>query len=616
MTDRRRIGVIVRGSLTEGLEMRLDAAQSVEDVRAGKFIVIEGEKSAFFCMIIDVRLDATNPAILVDPPAEPDDEGDALMRQVLHGTSTYGTVMLKPMLMLPGRASEGLARAGDEGASGGSVEGASEEGFTGSRPLRKATPTPPAQVPGFARGSDRGESGGQSGPSGDFRGPLAPPTQIVKTIPRHFSIVAEATEADVNLVFGSEREDRRYYHIGRPLDMDTPVCLDLDRFVERSNGIFGRTGTGKTFLTRLLLSGLVKSGKAVTLIFDMHSEYGWGAVKEEAGGGRSEVKGLRQLFGASRVAVFTLDPESSRRRRAAADFVVRIPYRQVEVEDILPLADELNLNQTAADSLYIIQSYHGEDWLAWLLDLKPTEVREEAERIGAHAESLAALRRKLKRLEKFDFLVRETADDAVERMMEALDRGQHVVLEFGTQTSLLCYMLVANILTREIRDRYVTKTDRYLATKRVEDQPRPLVITIEEAHKFLNPAAARQTIFGTIARELRKYFVSLLVVDQRPSGIDDEVLSQLGTRVTALLSDEKDIAAVLTGVSNAAWLRSVLAALDTKQQALLMGHAVPMPVVIRTRDYDSTFYKAMGAEDDLPKGVRAARDVDDLFGSR
>ena len=59
------------------------------------------------------------------------------------------------------------------------------------------------------------------------------------------------------------------------------------------------------------------------------------------------------------------------------------------------------------------------------------------------------------------------------------------------------------------------------------------MITIEEAHKFLNPMAAKQTIFGTIAREMRKYYVSLLVVDQRPSSIDDEVLSQIGTRITA-----------------------------------------------------------------------------------
>jgi len=45
---------------------------------------------------------------------------------------------------------------------------------------------------------------------------------------------------------------------------------------------------------------------------------------------------------------------------------------------------------------------------------------------------------------------------------------------------------------------------------------------IEEAHRFLDPATVRQTIFGTIAREMRKYFVTLLVVDQRPSGIDNE----------------------------------------------------------------------------------------------
>jgi uncharacterized protein len=120
------------------------------------------------------------------------------------------------------------------------------------------------------------------------------------------------------------------------------------------------------------------------------------------------------------------------------------------------------------------------------------------------------------------------------------------------------------------------------------------MITIEEAHRFLDPGVVQSTIFGTIARELRKYFVTLLVVDQRPSGIDNEVMSQIGTRITALLNDEKDIDAIFTGVSGAGGLRSVLAKLDSKQQALILGHAVPMPVVVRTRPYDSTFYTEIG----------------------
>ena len=119
------------------------------------------------------------------------------------------------------------------------------------------------------------------------------------------------------------------------------------------------------------------------------------------------------------------------------------------------------------------------------------------------------------------------------------------------------------------------------------------MITIEEGHKFLNPAAARQTIFGTIAREMRKYYVSLLVVDQRPSGIDPEIISQLGTKLVAQLSDEKDIQAVLMGINGAHTLRSVLASLDTKKQALIMGHAVTMPVVVQTREYGEDFYRAM-----------------------
>ena len=87
--------------------------------------------------------------------------------------------------------------------------------------------------------------------------------------------------------------------------------------------------------------------------------------------------------------------------------------------------------------------------------------------------------------------------------------------------------------------------------------------------------------------------LSLLVVDQRPSGIDPEVLSQIGTKIVAQLNDEKDIAAVLNGVNNSNQLRTVLAGLETKKQVILLGHAVAMPVVVQTREYDEAFYTAV-----------------------
>ncbi len=533
----QEIGVITRGSLVEGLEMKLDSGQNIEDMKAGKFVVIEGDKNDFFSMVTDMRLDANNQEVLLHPPGQEDE----LLRKVLAGTSTYNIVSLRPMLMMPKEADE-------------------EEG-----------PRP------------------------------------VKAIPSHFSEVQEAMENDVAKIFGREGdEEGRYFSIGNPLDMDTQVCLDMIRFAERSNGIFGKTGTGKSFLTRLALCGLIHYDKAVNLIFDMHNEYGFKAMKEN-GSSTAFVKGLKQLFG-ERVAIFSLDPQSTRARGVQPDHEVYISYDQITVEDIAPLQDELKLNPTAVESAYLVYAIYKERWLRTLLGLEGPDVEEFAREIGAHAGSLVALHRKLKRLENFPFMVSKLeGGDVVDRIMEYLDKGINVVLEFGQQTSMLCYLLVANIIARRIHEMYVKKSERFYATQRTEDQPRQLMITIEEAHKFLNPTAAKQTIFGTIAREMRKYYVSLLVVDQRPSSIDDEVLSQIGTRITALLNDEKDIQAVLTGVSGTDGLRSVLASLDSKQQALIIGHAVPMPVVVKTRDYDAQFYRDMGSLDDLPEAERKAK---------
>jgi len=411
-----------------------------------------------------------------------------------------------------------------------------------------------------------------------------------KTVPEHFTHVFAAQAKDVADIFGDEKKDTKFFNIGMPLDMETPVCVNLDLFVERSNGIFGRTGTGKTFITRLILAALVKNDSCANLIFDMHSEYGLQARKE--GQGESFVKGLKTLF-PNKVVIFSLDPDSTRRRGGMPDVEVALSYDDIGVDDIMPLAGELNLHPTAVEAAYLISAKHKRRWLSVLLEQGET-IKEFAESVGAHAESIGALYRKLRRLERFEFLKKHTINESVvDRMLEYLDKGITVVFEFGNYTSMLCYLLVSNIITRKIHSAYIKKTENFLASQKSADKPRHLMITIEEAHKFLNPVAAKQTIFGIISREMRKYYVSLLVVDQRPSGIDQEVISQIGTKIVALLSDEKDISSVLTGTNNASELRSVLATLDTKKQALIMGHAVPMPVVIRTREYDATFYEAM-----------------------
>ena len=521
MTD--RIGTLTEGSLTKGLTARLDTARSVEDVRVGYFVKIQGDQYEYFCLITDVTLGASTAGILADPPG-PEEQ---FLRDVLAGTATFGSIQIQPMLMLAKQLNDPSDAA------------------------------------------------------------LLGQPQPVRTIPPHFAPVDKATDRDFERVFAEPGETS--CEIGTPLDMeDIPVRIDLGRVTERSNGVFGKSGTGKSMLTRVLLCGLIKGNCAVNLIFDMHDEYAW---TSPAQGARPQLKGLKELF-STRVAVYTLQSSRGRPRTRKSDGDVRIGLNEIEVDDIALLADLLNLNDTAVETIYLLQEDLGEDWLARLLEMSQTEIHDLSERTGAHPSSVAALKRKLNVLARLEFISREhvaRGNSSIEHVIKSLEQGANVVLAFEHESQLLPYMLVANIITRRIHERWTEATHRANAGE--GPQPRPLMITIEEAHKFLSTAAARHTSFGTIARELRKFNVTLLVVDQRPSGIDPEVLSQIGTRFTCQLNDESDIAAILAGVSGAGHLRAVLASLDSQQQAMLLGHAVPMPVVVRVRTIDDAFYQ-------------------------
>jgi hypothetical protein len=429
--------------------------------------------------------------------------------------------------------------------------------------------------------------------------------QPVKTIPSHFSRVKLASEQDMELVFG--KEDKSRFYIGNPLDMETKLCLNLEELVKRSNGIFGKSGTGKTFLTRLLLIGMLQKSKATNLIFDMHNEYGWEGSSE---GGQRKVKALKPLF-PSKVAVFTLDEENSRNRGVSTDFVVKIGYDEIDPEDISLLRQTLNLTEPAVEAVYQLRRRLGKDWMQKTLDMPDSdEIKNLLDSLSIHESTFQNLKRGLGTIRRLPFIVSHAPINAVDSVLQYLERGVNVVLEFGRYRDITAYMLVANMLARRIYNRYQEKMETSMSGK--VSPPTPLVITIEEAHKFLNTEVASHTIFGTIAREMRKYNVTLLVIDQRPSAIDEEVMSQLGTKITCLLDNERDIDAVLSGVSGKNELKTVLARLAPKQQALIFGHAVPMPVPIRTREWGTTrSYEEFANGGDVMR--QADKDIKELF---
>ena len=530
------LGMVIDGSVANGVEVKLDPGVSVEQIKVGTFVTLQGANNRFFGVVTDVGLGSTDPRMKFTPlPAD-----DLFVIQALQGIVAFGTVSVLPQLTMP------------------DVVGDEQE------------PAPS------------------------------------KSIPAHFSRAFTASQEDVETVFGSE-EDGNFW-IGSPLDMETKLCLDLGELVKRSMGVFGKSGTGKTFLTRLLLTGILQNGDASSLIFDMHSEYGWQGQDTDKG---VNVKGLKQLFGA-KVSTFTLDEEHSRRRGLSTDETVQLGFNHVEPEDVELLRESLNLSDVAASAAYNLREKYGEEsWLKEFLNAgKGGSLLELAEEMQINAGALRALYNRMGRFTRHGFMVEHSRTDTAAQMIEHLERGQHVVLEFGRYgDDEAAYILVSNLLTRRIHRKYVEAKESAMGGSGKE--PRPLVIVIEEAHKFLNTSVASQTIFGIIARELRKYNVTLMVIDQRPSGIDPEVLSQVGTRFSCLLDNERDIDAVLSGTSGSRALRSVLSRLEAKQQALVFGHALPLPVVVRIREYGPKFYETLQGGGDSEDERK--RKVDELF---
>ncbi len=546
--NNKNIGYIVGGGLKENLRVRLTVpSQSVQE---GAFVVIESGNWQFYGLVTDLQLGSTDPRF-ADEQSE--SRLPMQMASLLHGQTLFTTLEVLPALML------------ERGPEPGSPE-----------------------------------YGAWQASHAEGLGPMP-----VKTIPPHHAEVRLAEEGDIAEIFG-KREEPGNFVIGYTREQGHPVCINLDKFVQRSAGVFGATGTGKSFLTRLMLAGLIHHNTASVLVFDMHNEYGFDDTASDT---HTTVIGLKTRF-STRVRVAALGA-GSLIRGLAPDFTLEIDERDIQPGDIEMLMRELNLKETTPTTLDALVSEFGPDgWFRAFREMKvgsviendegkkipaPDSVAAWANSAGVNVMAAEGLRSKMQRVFNLGYIREKPGGNGIEEIIKALEAGQHVVLSFYDHESDLDYLLVSNLLTRRIRETWEKSTNDFRS--KGSKEPHPLVIVVEEAHKLLNREMAGQTAFSTIAREMRKYYVTLLIIDQRPSQIYDEVMSQLGTRISGWLGDEDDIHAVLSGLAGRDALRGMLARLQPKEEVLLLGWGVPMPLPVRSRRYDSTFWEELLGKD-------------------
>ena len=426
--------------------------------------------------------------------------------------------------------------------------------------------------------------------------------------PVHF-----ATTEQLRSVF--PHPDDRHLRLGRlAAAEDVPVCVDVARFVVRHAAIVGSTGSGKTSAVASLLQGFVREGWSASniVVIDPHGEYaqalsGFAAVKSVLAVGDAQVRVpfwalpateiVRIFCGAPGSATFLnrfAELVTADRRRFVADaewlaidpsavtsdtpvpFDIRRVWHRLDAENNETLSnkgDPTSACQVEAGDAAQLRSATFEPYQP---GGKPPH---KGPYYGVYGTMPDLLRLGLLDPQLRFFQKPEGdpcgADPLVEVMQDWLGGVQPVsVLDFSGVPSLAADLAIGVVLSLILEVSLRCTFDGPGIGR-----PSPVLIVLEEAHRYLGDSANALTreSANRIAREGRKYGVGLLLVSQRPTELPDTALAQCGTVISLRLSNAEDQGAIRAALPDATMgLAAALPSLRTGG-GVVSGESVILP---------------------------------------
>lgn len=433
------------------------------------------------------------------------------------------------------------------------------------------------------------------------------------------------TEGDLRRMYGYDGEGQVLVGVLASAE-SIGVRLSLDSLLTRHSAILGSTGSGKSTAVASLLRAIVCPSEARAglpgarvLLLDIHGEY------SAALGDISQVFSASPQPGESPLVVPYWALEASELLSLIAGdlnesqeiaFTDKIYEMKAQCLQRTPLAgldpQSLSVDSPVAFSLkklwydlidFETSTYEGpqRDVPALLqvgdpATLSPPKYKPHA--MGAAGPYLNAaakgIRRQLSLLRsrlldrRYDFILHPgpwepDTNGATAADLDALLEGwlghdrQITILDLSGVPSSVLELLIGSIL------RIVYEALFWSREKSEGGIERPLLIVMEEAHRYISPDAKNVAagVVRRIAKEGRKYGVGAMVVSQRPSEVDETILSQCGTIIALRLSNPSDRSRV-KGVlpDNLASLMDLLPVLRTGE-AIIAGESARLPVRCR-----------------------------------
>jgi len=437
------------------------------------------------------------------------------------------------------------------------------------------------------------------------------------------------TEEDLALIYGASGPSM--IEIGTYAVSESLIAnIDLDKIVTRHVAIVGSTGSGKSNTVAGFLKALTKGDfpSAQVVVIDPHGEYG-AALKDRArifSLGDKENPLIIPFWSLSfaELAWFLVDRSTA--SESQQDIILRDKIFELKKKVCPALKAKVSVNDITVDSPIPFDvkqmwydSYLNEhatlnakdDWstIAFKKDDQGSELKgrvrnpsiaPQFEPPGSGATPPFRSTRAVGLIQYLNKMMGRFNDRRFEFLLEPQDYdGQKKdlsdLLEKWVNHEHSITVLDLGGIPPEVTDLVVGVVTRILFEGMFwgRDLPgmgkqRPLLIVYEEAHSYLPRGGKAQFVSGyagqavrRIFKEGRKYGVGAIVISQRPSELDETILSQCGTFFALRLSNSDDQGRVRATVPDSlAGLIDILPALRTGE-ALVLGEAVQIPSRIR-----------------------------------
>ena len=339
----------------------------------------------------------------------------------------------------------------------------------------------------------------------------------------------------------------------------TKIHLPIDAFSSTHLSVLASTGSGKSYTASVLVEEMMQpDSRAAILILDPHGEYDSLDDMEE--------EELSDKFRGDD----GYSPEVQIKR--PDDIQIRIS--ELSLGDLFSIIDDPSdpQEQVLAEAWNQLQSEE-DDYISI------NDIQNKVEDIGQEKDLESSARALDWRIDKA--LDRDLFDHSNHLSLpELLEPGQCTVLQLDTM-DLRDQQMLVSVLFRKINQ------ERVAHEKGRESKLEfPVFGLLEEGHRFA-PAdgdARSLPVLSTILSEGRKFGVGIGIISQRPSKIDDDVLSQCKTQIIMQIQNPLDQDAVKKGVEDVGEdLLSELPGL-TPGQAIIAGDSVNTPFLTRIRE--------------------------------